>query len=71
MAQAKHDPRKGVRGEMHSKAKLDWDKVRHIRANSKLSADHEDYLTHKRLAELYGVSEGAISQVVYHKTWKE
>lgn len=60
----KHNPRKGVRGELHSKAKLNWEKVRYIRANP-------ENMTQVELAKRFGVSNGSIAQVRLHMTWQE
>ncbi len=65
----KHDPRKGVRGELHSKAKLDWGKVRYIRANEKLPKWQR--IDQKALARRFGVSVSTVSQVVNNRTWKD
>ena len=53
---------KGLRGEMHSNAKLDWTKVEYIRKNP-------DRLTQAELADRLGVSTTTIAQVVLHETW--
>lgn len=60
----RNDKLKGMRGEMHVGAKLDWDKVRYIRANP-------DRLTDVALAGRFSVSKSTIGQVKQYLTWKE
>ncbi len=49
------------RGEQHSKAKLNWDKVEYIRASDK---------TTKELMQMFGVSKSAINKVKSYKLWR-
>lgn len=46
--------------------KLDWEKVRAIRASYSAGG-----VTQKQLAERYGVSAGKIWHVIHHRSWRE
>ncbi len=58
------DPRKGVRGAAHPRAKLNWEKVHYIRANP-------DELTQRQMAEKLRVSFHTIKSVRQNRTWVE
>lgn len=53
------------RGESNNKAKLTWEKVREIRKLSK------EGMRPKQLAELFNISMGRISAIIYNKAWIE
>jgi len=53
------------RGERNNSARLDWPAVRQIRRQ------HACGVTGRDLAELFGISESQVSNIVYHRHWKE
>lgn len=53
-------------GEQNPSAKLNWDKVDEIRLLAQLKTH-----THKQIAEMYGVGQTAITNIVNGKKWKE
>jgi hypothetical protein len=52
-----------LQGEDCPWAKLNWEAVDYIRANP-------DHLFQRELAEMFGVSRGAISGIQNYRTWK-
>jgi hypothetical protein len=66
-ANMQHAGRAGlmVCGEAHSRAKLTEEKVREMRADS------EAGVSGRELSERYGVSRGAVSQIVNRQKWKQ
>ena len=51
-------------GVLNSQAKLNWEKVREIRAL-------KDKYSRKELAQLFNVSVGTIGDIINERTWKE
>jgi len=58
-------PESVTRGIKHPAAKLDDEKVRSIR-----TAYANGGISHRRLAKLFGVSEGVIRRIILRKKWK-
>lgn len=56
-----------VRKERHGRMKFTHDQVRRIRA---LYERHRNHLTHKRIAEWFGVSKATISHMMTGRNWK-
>jgi hypothetical protein len=54
---------RGPHGDRCFHAKLTWDDVENIRANSM-------NLTQRELGELFGVTQATVSDIVCNKTWK-
>lgn len=56
-----------VKRERHGRMKFTHEQVRRIRA---LYERHRDHLTHKRIAEWFGVSKATISHMMTGRNWK-